>query len=114
MILVLGGTKEAHELCDYLIAEEIEFYLSVATDYAIDIFKAYDKYMIVGKLDKNGIINFCEKNSVDLINLTGSKFSLLPREWIARLTGFAVTALIFPDFLIRKYMHRKYKHLFHT
>ena len=67
MILVLGGTKEAHELCDYLIAEEIEFYLSVATDYAIDIFKDYDKYMIVGKLDKNGIINFCEKNNVDLI-----------------------------------------------
>ncbi len=67
MILILGGTKETHDLCNYLISENMDFYLSVATDYAIEIFKEYDKQMIVGKLDKKEMADFCKKHKIDLI-----------------------------------------------
>lgn len=67
MILVLGGTKESHDICDYLLSKNIDFTLSVATDYALQTFEAYKKNLIMGRMDKNNIINFCKKNKVSLI-----------------------------------------------
>lgn len=67
MILVLGGTKESHDICDYLISKNLDFALSVATDYALQIFESYKENLIMGKMDKTNIIDFCKGNNVNLI-----------------------------------------------
>ena len=50
MILILGGTKESHDICDYLLSHNIDFILSVATDYALQTFEAYKENIIMGRI----------------------------------------------------------------
>ncbi len=67
MILILGGTKESHDICDYLLSHNIDFILSVATDYALQTFEAYKENIIMGKMDKTNLIDFCKNNNINLI-----------------------------------------------
>lgn len=68
MILVLGGTSDSLEICSELNKIfNLKYTLSVTTKYGKDLAKGYARNVILGKLNKNEIMNFIKENKVKLI-----------------------------------------------
>ena len=68
MILVLGGTSDSLEICSELNKIfNLKYTLSVTTEYGKDLAKGYARNVILGKLNKNEIMNFIKENKVKLI-----------------------------------------------
>ena len=68
MILVLGGTSDSLEICSELNKIfNLKYTLSVTTEYGKDLAKGYARNVILGKLNKNEMMNFIKENKVKLI-----------------------------------------------
>lgn len=68
MILVLGGTSDSLEICKELNKyKNIEYILSVTTEYGKEIAKKYAENIILGKLSKDKMLSFIDENSIDRI-----------------------------------------------
>lgn len=68
MILVLGGTSDSLKICEELNSyKNFEYILSVTTEYGRDISLNYTKNIVLGKLNKEDMINFIVKNKIDKI-----------------------------------------------
>lgn len=65
MILVLGGTSDSLKICDRLYEIGIsDFILSVATEYGKELASNRAKRIVNGKMDKDEMIDFIEKNEI--------------------------------------------------
>lgn len=68
MILVLGGTSDSLEICDIINKNSNKDYiLSVTTSYGEDLARKYAKEVIVGKLSKENMVDFINKNNINKI-----------------------------------------------
>lgn len=68
MILVLGGTSDSLEICKELNKyKDIEYILSVTTDYGKEIAMKYVEDIHLGKLSEEDMINFIRENNVNKI-----------------------------------------------
>ncbi|HSQ90036.1 precorrin-6A reductase [Romboutsia sp.] len=68
MILVLGGTSDSLEICDRINKHEnLSYILSVTTSYGEALAKKHAKKVIIGKLSKEDMIDFIEKNNINKI-----------------------------------------------
>lgn len=68
MILVLGGTSDSLDICKELNKHQnIEYILSVTTEYGRDIAKKCVENTILGKLNKGDMISFINKNNIETI-----------------------------------------------
>ncbi len=68
MILVLGGTSDSLEICDRINRyEDLSYTLSVTTSYGEDLARRYAKNVITGKLAKEDMLKFIEKNNINKI-----------------------------------------------
>ena len=65
MILVLGGTSDSLEICDRINKyEDLPYTLSVTTSYGEDLARKHAKNVITGKLTKEDMVRFIEKNNI--------------------------------------------------
>ena len=65
MILVLGGTSDSLEICDRINRyEDLSYTLSVTTSYGEDLARRHAKNVITGKLTKEDMVRFIEKNNI--------------------------------------------------
>ena len=68
MILVLGGTSDSLEICDRINKyEDLPYTLSVTTSYGEDLARKHAKNVITGKLTKEDMVRFIEKNNINKI-----------------------------------------------
>ena len=68
MILVLGGTSDSLEICDRINRyEDLSYTLSVTTSYGEDLARRHAKNVITGKLTKEDMVRFIEKNNINKI-----------------------------------------------
>ena len=68
MILVLGGTSDSLEICDRINKyEDLPYTLSVTTSYGEDLARKHAKNVITGKLTKEDMVRFIEKNNIKSI-----------------------------------------------
>ncbi|MGL5312751.1 MAG: cobalt-precorrin-6A reductase [Peptostreptococcaceae bacterium] len=68
MILVLGGTSDSLEICDIINKyENLSYFLSVTTSYGEDLAKKRSKNVILGRLSKDDMIDFIQKNNIEKI-----------------------------------------------
>lgn len=67
MILVLGGTSDSLKICEVLSTENIDFILSVTTDYGKEISIRYAKNLSVGKMNIDQMISFINKNKISAV-----------------------------------------------
>ena len=66
MILVLGGTSDSLEICDRINKyEDLPYTLSVTTSYGEDLARKHAKNVITGKLSKEDMVRFIEKNNIN-------------------------------------------------
>lgn len=68
MILVFGGTSESLKVCKKLNElKTVKYILSVATDFGKQLANEVTKSVVVGKMNKDKIADFIEKNDVSQI-----------------------------------------------
>lgn len=68
MILVLGGTSDSIEICDRLNKyKSLEYILSVTTNYGEDLARKKAKNVINGRLSKEDMIDFIQRNNITKI-----------------------------------------------
>lgn len=68
MILVLGGTSDSLEICDELNrCENLDYILSVTTEYGRDIAKKHAKNISMAKLNEIEMIDFIKANNITSI-----------------------------------------------
>ncbi|MBO3446087.1 precorrin-6A reductase [Clostridium sp. CCUG 7971] len=68
MILVFGGTSDSLEICDKINKRSnLDYILSVTTNYGEDLARKIAKEVIVGKLSKEDMINFIKEKNIDKI-----------------------------------------------
>ena len=74
MILVLGGTSDSLEICDRINKyEDLPYTLSVTTSYGEDLARKHAKNVITGKLTKEDMVRFIEKNNINKNEKKGRK-----------------------------------------
>lgn len=68
MILVFGGTSDSLEICDKINKFiNLDYILSVTTNYGEDLARKIAKEVIVGKLSKEDMINFIKEKNINKI-----------------------------------------------
>jgi precorrin-6x reductase len=67
-VMVLAGTKDAREIASTLANENIEVVATVTTDYGGQLLSHINGlYIHVGKLDKDGMVDFAREKAVNFI-----------------------------------------------
>lgn len=67
MILVLGGTSDSIEICDFLNQNHFDYILSVTTTYGEEIARKYANNVILKKLTLEDMVDYINKNNVTKI-----------------------------------------------
>lgn len=68
MILVLGGTSDSIEICKELNKHNnVDYVLSVTTEYGKEIAIKYTENIVLGKLSKEDMLDFIRENNINKI-----------------------------------------------
>lgn len=67
MILVLGGTSDSLSICEMLNSNNLEYTLSVTTNYGKELGVKYTNNILVNKMIKDDMIKYIKLNNINLI-----------------------------------------------